>query len=176
MKIAQIMGYNAFKSQKEWRQIFMVRTFLLLLAAVFLAWALLPLNPSPLKAFDQTGCEKDCLKCHTISNQEVNEILKSLKVPEAEIVKIQASPLKGLWEVSIVNKGRPGVFYVDFSKSLVVSGSIVEVKTGKNKTREQLATLQESRRLDFSKIPLNQALVMGDPIAPKKVAVFTDPD
>ena len=154
----------------------MVRTFLLLLAAVFLVCALLQLNPSPLKAFDQTGCEKDCLKCHTISNQEVKEILKSLKVPEAEIVKIQASPLKGLWEVSIMNQGRPGLFYVDFSKSLVVSGSIVEVKTGKNKTREQLAKLQESRRVDFSKIPLNQALIMGDPVAPKKVAVFTDPD
>ena len=154
----------------------MVRTFLLLLSAVFLACALLPLSPSPLKAFDQTGCEKDCLKCHTISNQEVREILKSLKAPDAEILKIQASPLKGLWEVSIINKGRPGLFYVDFSKSLVVSGSIVEVKTGKNKTAEQLTKLQESRRVDFSKIPLTQALVMGDPIAPKKVAVFTDPD
>jgi thiol:disulfide interchange protein DsbC len=154
----------------------MVRTFFLLLSAVFLACALLPLSPSPLKAFDQTGCEKDCLKCHTISNQEVKEILKSLKAPDTEILKIQASPLKGLWEVSIINKGRPGLFYVDFSKSLVVSGSIVEVKTGKNKTAEQLTKLQESRRVDFSKIPLNQALVMGDPVAPKKVAVFTDPD
>jgi thiol:disulfide interchange protein DsbC len=176
MKIANLMDYNGIQSRTERRPILMVRTFLLLLSAVFLACALLPLSPSPLKAFDQTGCEKDCLKCHTISNQEVKEILKSLKAPDAEILKIQASPLKGLWEVSIINKGRPGLFYVDFSKSLVVSGSILEVKTGKNKTAEQLTKLQESRRVDFSKIPLNQALVMGDPIAPKKVAVFTDPD
>lgn len=154
----------------------MLRTFFLLFTVVFLACVLLQLNPSSLKAFDETGCEKDCMKCHTISKQEVKEILTNLKAPEAEILKIQASPLKGLWEVSIINKGRPGVFYIDFSKSLVVSGSIIEVKTRKNKTAERLTMLRESQRLDFSKIPLNQALVMGDPVAPKKVAVFTDPD
>jgi thiol:disulfide interchange protein DsbC len=154
----------------------MFRTFFLLFAAVFLACAVLQLNPSSLKAFDETGCEKDCQKCHTISNQEVKEILKRLRAPDAEIVKIQPSPLKGLWEVSIINKGRPGLFYVDFSKVFVVSGSIVEVKSGKNKTAERLTRLRESRRVDFSKIPLNEALVMGDPVAPRKVAVFTDPD
>ena len=154
----------------------MGRYFLLLFRVGLLACALLQLNSSPLRAMDQTGCEKDCRKCHTLSNEDIKEILKKLKAPEAEILKVQDGPLKGLWEISILNKGRPGLFYVDFSKTFVVSGSIVEVKTGKNKTAERLTKLQESRRVDFSKIPLNQALVMGDPVAPKKVAVFTDPD
>ena len=117
----------------------------------------------------------DCQKCHTITNQEVKEILKSLKAPDAEILKVQVSPLKGLWEVSIINKGRPGLFYVDFSKNYVVSGSIVEVKTGKNKTMERMTKLQESRRVDFSKIPLNQALVMGDAASLPKGGGFYRP-
>jgi thiol:disulfide interchange protein DsbC len=154
----------------------MVRYVLLLFSVVFMACALLQLNSPPVRAFDKTGCEMDCQKCHTITTQDVMEILKSLKAPDAEILKIQPSPLKGLWEVSINNKGRPGLLYVDFSKSFIVSGSVIEVKTGRNKTMERLTALQESRRVDFSKIPLNQALVMGDPISPKKVAVFTDPD
>jgi thiol:disulfide interchange protein DsbC len=154
----------------------MVRYVLLLFSVVFMACALLQLNSPPVRAFDKTGCEMDCQKCHTITTQDVMEILKSLKAPDTEILKIQASPLKGLWEVSINNKGRPGLIYVDFSKAFIVSGSIVEVKTGKNKTMERLTVLQESRRVDFSKIPLNQALVMGDPISPKKAVVFTDPD
>jgi thiol:disulfide interchange protein DsbC len=170
------MEYNAFKPRKKWRQTLMVRYILLLFSVVFLAGALLQLNSDPLRAMDQTGCEKDCRKCHTISNEEIKEILKKLKAPEAEIVKVQDSPLKGLWEISIINKGRPGLFYVDFSKGFVVSGSIIEVKSGKNKTAERLTRLQESRKVDFSKIPLDQALVMGDPLSPKKVAVFTDPD
>ena len=143
---------------------------------VLMTCALLQLNSPPVKAFDKTSGEMDCQKCHTITAQDVKEILKSLKAPDAEILKIQASPLKGLWEVSINNKGRPGLFYVDFSKTFIVSGSVVEIKTGKNKTTERLTALQESRRVDFSKISLSQALVMGDPISPKKVAVFTDPD
>ena len=154
----------------------MVRHLLLLFSVVFMACALLQLNSPPVKAFDKTGCEMDCQKCHTITNQDVMEILKSLKAPDAEILKIQPSPLKGLWEVSINHKGKPGLFYVDFSKNFIVSGSVVEVKTGKNKTLERMTALQESRRVDFSKIPLNQALLMGDSSSSKKVAVFTDPD
>ena len=154
----------------------MARYFVLLFTVVFLACAILQLNSNPLQAMDQTGCEKDCRKCHTITNEEIKEILKKLKAPDAEILKVEDGPLKGLWEVSITNKGRPGLFYVDFSKAFVLSGSLVEIKSGKNKTAERLTKLQESRRVDFSKIPLNQALVMGDPVSPKKVAVFTDPD
>ncbi len=154
----------------------MMRYFMFLFLVVFVALTLFFFSPERSLAFDKTGCEMDCQKCHTITNQEVKEILKNLKAPDAEILKVQASPLRGLWEVSIMNKGRPGLLYVDFSKNYVVSGSIVEVKTGKNKTMERVTQLQESRRVDFSKIPLSQALVMGDAASPRKVAVFTDPD
>ncbi len=139
--------------------------------------ALLPMIfTSPLQAFDKTGCEMNCQKCHTITNDDIKTILNKLKAPDAEIVKVQLSPMKSLWEVSINNKGKPIVFYVDFSKEFVVSGSIIEVKTGKNKTAEETTRLRDSRRVDFAKIPLNQALVLGDPSAQTKVAVFTDPD
>jgi thiol:disulfide interchange protein DsbC len=154
----------------------MMRRFTLFFPAAFLTLILFQFAPNDLRAFDKTGCEMDCQKCHTITNEDVREILKNLKAPEAEILKVQASPMKGLWEVSIMNKGRPGLFYVDFSKNFVVSGSIVEVKTGKNVTMEKVTQLQQSRRVDFSKIPLGQALVMGDVASPRKVAVFTDPD
>ncbi len=150
-----------------------MKRWMYLAAAVFLAWAALP---PALQAFDNTGCDMNCQKCHTITNDEVRGILKNLRAPDAEILKVELSPMKGLWEVSINNKGKPGLFYVDFSKNYILSGSIVEVKTGKNKTMEQLTRIQESRRVDFSKIPLNRALVMGDAASPLKVAVFTDPD
>ncbi len=150
-----------------------MKKFFLLFAAVFLSVAAFA---TPSYAFDKTGCEMNCQKCHTINNDEIKAILKNLKAPDAEIVKVQLSPMKSLWEVSINNKGKPFVFYVDFSKNYVVSGSIIEVKTGKNKTAEETTRLRDSRRVDFSKIPLNQALVVGDPSSPRKVAVFTDPD
>jgi thiol:disulfide interchange protein DsbC len=154
----------------------MTRFFILLLAAVFLGSALFQLNSDGLQAFDKNGHEMDCQKCHVLTNQEAKEILKNLKIPEAEILKVQLSPVKGIWEVSFMNHGRPAVFYVDFSKTFLLPGPVFDIKSGKNRTQERLAELQESRRVDFSKIPLNQGLVMGDVLAPQKVAVFTDPE
>ncbi len=154
----------------------MKRFFILLFAAVFSFSALFQSNSDGPLALDKAGCEMDCQKCHTITNQEAKEILKNMKIPGEEIIKVQLSPVKGLWEVSFVNKGKPTVVYVDFSKSFILPGPVVEIKGGKNKTQERLAKIQESRRVDFSKIPMNQGLVMGDVLAPHKVAVFTDPD
>jgi thiol:disulfide interchange protein DsbC len=153
-----------------------MRYFIFLWAGVFLAPAFFQFTSNGVQAFDKGGCEMDCQKCHTLTNQEMKEILRDLKAPEAEILKVQLSPIRGLWEIAINNKGKSGLFYVDFSKNFIVSGSIIEVKTGKNKTKERVTKLQEDRRVDFSKIPLNRALVMGDAASPKKVAVFTDPD
>ena len=144
----------------------MTRFFILLFIAVFLGSALFQLNSGGLQALDKTGCEMDCQKCHTITNQEAKEILKNMKIPEAEILQVQLSPVKGLWEVSFMNRGKPTLIYVDFSKSFILPGPVVEIKGGKNKTQERLAKIQESRRVDFSKIPLNQGLVMGDVLAP----------
>ena len=154
----------------------MRKFFILTFAAVLLATVLFQWNSDSLLALDKTGCEMDCQKCHTITDQEAKEILKNMKIPEAEILKVQLSPVKGLWEVSFMNKGKPAFVYVDFSKSFILPGPVVEIKGCKNKTQERIAKIQENRRVDFSKIPLNQGLVMGDGLAPQKVAVFTDPD
>jgi thiol:disulfide interchange protein DsbC len=154
----------------------MNRFFILLFAAALLFSAVFQLNPDGLQALDKSGCEMDCQKCHTITKQEAKEILRDMKIPEAEVLKVELSPVKGLWEISFINKGKSTLLYVDFSKSFILPGPVVEIKGGKNKTQERLAKIQESRRVDFSKIPLNQGLVMGDILAPQKVAVFTDPD
>lgn len=154
----------------------MRKFFILSFATVFLGTSLVQWNSDGLQALDKTGCEMDCQKCHTITNQEAKEILQNMKIPGAEILKVQLSPVKGLWEVSFMNNGKPTVIYVDFSKSFILPGPVVEIKGGKNKTQERIAKIQENRKVDFSKIPLNQGLVMGDVLAPNKVAVFTDPD
>jgi len=153
-----------------------MRYLIFKLAVIFSASVFFQFTSNGAQAFDKTGCEMDCQKCHTLTNPEMKEILKDLKAPEAEILKVQSSPVRGLWEVTINNKGKPGLFYVDFSKKFIVSGSIIEIKTGQNRTRERVTKLQEDRRVDFSKIPLSSGLVMGDAASSKKVAVFTDPD
>ena len=36
----------------------------------------------------------------------------------AKVVGIQMSPVKGLWEVTVDEEGKKGIFYTDFSKKI----------------------------------------------------------
>lgn len=124
-----------------------------------------------------SGCEEDCQKCHSLSEQEVRFILEKMKANDAKILKIRMSPVKGLWEVAVEEKGRRGLFYVDFSRKYVLAGgSIVEVNAALNKTKERLDELNKDKRINPASIPLKDALVLGSNSAPGKVVVFTDPD
>lgn len=143
-------------------------------AALFFALLLLPFIQ---KAEAFTGCESDCQKCHSLSKEEVNIVLKKIKTPESKILNIQMSPVKGLWEVSIEKDGSRALLYVDFSKKyLVAGGSIVEVDALINKTKERLDELNKDRRINPATVPLKDALVVGSGKAKTKVIVFTDPD
>ncbi len=127
-------------------------------------------------AFASGACDADCMKCHTLSKEEVQKILALTNSPDAKIIKLQMSPVRGLWEVSVDNKGKRGLFYVDFSKKYMVAGQIIEVNAGIDKTRERLTELNKDRKIDRSKIPLKNARLLGDKSAAKKIIVFTDPD
>jgi thiol:disulfide interchange protein DsbC len=142
---------------------------------LFLVSGLLLISGSAF-SFSNGGCEGDCRKCHSLSGSELNDILKKLNIFHVKVLSIQLSPVKSLWEITIEDKGQKGIFYIDFSKKYLVSGALVEISSRHNKTAEKLESLQEATRIDVSKIPLNNALVMGSASASKKVIVFTDPD
>jgi thiol:disulfide interchange protein DsbC len=115
------------------------------------------------------------MECHSISKQDVAGILTKLDAGHVKVLDIQMSPVRGLWEVSIDDKGQRGVLYVDLSKQYIVSGSIIAIDQRSDVTRQKLDELQRSRRVDVSKIPPHDAIIMGKPGAAKKVIMFTDP-
>jgi len=131
---------------------------------------------SPVFAFG--GCEENCQKCHSLNNQEVQQIFTKLQAPDAKVVDIKMSPLKGLWEVTLDNKGQRGIMYVGFSKKYIVGGPIFEIDTASNKSQESLQKVSSEvrRYVDPSTIPLDNALLLGEKDARYKVIVFTDPD
>jgi thiol:disulfide interchange protein DsbC len=124
------------------------------------------------------GCEENCEKCHTLDKKEVRQILTKLHADDANVMGIKMSPVRGLWEVTLDEKGKKGALYIGFSKKYVMPGPIFEVDAAANKTKESPSAANEpaERHVDVSKIPLDDALVMGDRNAPKRVIVFTDPD
>jgi len=125
---------------------------------------------SSVKDHDQKA--HDCAKCHTLTNEEAAAILKDL-APDLKILNVGQAPVKGMWEVFLQAGGRKAVIYVDYSKKNFVSGAIVDIKGKKNLTQDKY---EELNKIDVSKIPLDDALVLGGKDAKYKVIVFSDPD
>ena len=115
---------------------------------------------------------QDCSKCHTLSTAEARDLIK-IVAPDIKVLEIRLSPSKPLWEVFSESGGRKMILYVDVTKKYLISGSMYSLKERKNLTQESLSALN---KIDVSQIPLNDALVMGDPKARLRVIVFTDPD
>ena len=127
--------------------------------------------PSLTYAFGEAGCgEGQCADCHFIEVQETKEILKDLV---KEVHGVGFSEVPGLFIVDATgNNGKRGMLYMDFSKSYIVAGNFLSISDKKNISKREMIRL---RRVDLTTIPLTDSLVIGDPGAPKKLIVFTDP-
>lgn len=129
----------------------------------------------PVRAFSTGGCEGDCNKCHSLSYEDALGVVRKMH-SNAKVLNIQISPVKGLWEITVDDNGRKGIFYTDFSNKYFIAGPIIALESGPNRSKEQLDSIQDNRKVDVSKIPLDNALVLGSHSAQNKVIVFTDPE
>jgi thiol:disulfide interchange protein DsbC len=121
-------------------------------------------------AFSNKG--ENCAKCHTLKKEEAAALLKDI-VPNVKILSIKLTPMKSIWEIDIESGSKKGSLYLDITKKYLISGQIIDIKAKKNLTQE---ASEELNRIDVSKVPLGDAIVMGDKNAKKRVIVFTDPD
>lgn len=120
---------------------------------------------SPALAFQgPPGCAgQDCASCHNLTKEEAGKMLK------LDVTSVGPAPAKGLWEIEGTQNGKKVKVHMDFGKkfAIIIQGFIPIDQIGKQ---------PEVRKLDVSQIPLADALVMGNPLAKKKVIIFTDPD
>lgn len=137
---------------------------------VFMILVLLATLATPGYAFMKNGCGSGkCEDCHSLSKKEAGSLLKG---GVDRVLSVEQAAIPGLWEVEVERGGRKFPVYIDYSKSYVFSGNIIRLKDHMNITSERQA---EFNRVDVSKIPVEDALVLGNPKAKKRVIVFTDP-
>jgi thiol:disulfide interchange protein DsbC len=126
-------------------------------------------------AFQNIKQGKECLSCHTLTKDEALKLLKA-DAYNADITDIKMSPIKGLWEIKgTIGEGegkRRFMVYVDFTKKYIVEGRI----TLFSDMDKQSAAPQELQKVNTAQIPLDEAVIMGSPNAPKKIIIFDDPD
>lgn len=88
------------------------------------------------------------------------------RIQVKEVRQLDAVP--GLYEVNIGNQ----ILYTDVNGKHMIFGHIYDTTTRTDLTK---ARLEDINRVDWSSLPLENAIVSGDPKG-KPVAVFTDPD
>jgi thiol:disulfide interchange protein DsbC len=92
------------------------------------------------------------------------------RMPGMEIHDIQPAPVSGLYEV--VAEGAR-VFYTDAKGEFALFGNLVDLKSQRSLTANRVEQL---RQTDFSRLPLDKAIVKVKGTGMRKLAVFSDPD
>ncbi len=86
-----------------------------------------------------------------------------------KIDEVGKSPIAGLFEVRVGND----IFYTDAEGNYLVRGEILDLKNKRNLTEERVAKLSV---IDFSTLPLKDAVVWKNGNGARKIAVFADPN
>ena len=137
---------------------------------LLICFSLSLLTPSGGYSFTGEGCaEGECRDCHSLAKEEAAGFLKEWV---DRVNRVDFSEVPGLFMVEVEKQGRKYPVYIDFSKSFLISGSVIRIKDREDITRRKL---MEMNRVEVSKIPLEDALILGSAEAAKKVIVFTDP-
>ena len=100
------------------------------------------------------------------------EIRKALaeRIPQMEkIDEVRPTQMKGLYEVRIGTD----LFYTDAKGDYVIQGELIDAKARRNLTEDRIAKLTA---VEFSALPIKDALTIVRGNGKRKVAVFEDPN
>ena len=86
------------------------------------------------------------------------------------IEEIRATVMPGLYEVRV---GPAGIFYTDAQGDFLIQGAMMDTKARRNLTEERINALNA---IDFSTLPLKDAIVFKSGNGRRKLAVFEDPN
>ena len=132
------------------------------------------LRPSRfLTALALAGALAGALACGAASAQEA-QIRKALaeRLPKLpKIDEISRTPIAGLYEVR--HSGTELLYSDEKGDFIVINGSIFDTKTQTDLTEARIDKLMA---LDFSKLPVKDAIVIKQGSGARKMAVFVDPN
>ncbi len=121
-------------------------------------------------SFQGKGCaEGKCIDCHSLGKNEAATLLGK---GADQVLSVHNSEVPGLWEVKIEKNKYKYLLYMDYSKKFVLSGDVFRLKDHENITQGKLKKI---RKVEGVRIPLDDALILGNKEGKKKVVVFTDP-
>jgi thiol:disulfide interchange protein DsbC len=104
--------------------------------------------------------------------QTIRRVLGA-KLGGAKIVSVQKLPDVALYEVVVVREAGHTIFYTDASAQYVLSGSLMDVRSGRDLTEERLRKLSA---IEWNQLPFQWAITMTRGSGRRKIAVLSDPN
>ncbi len=122
-------------------------------------------------SMQEGGCGAgDCRDCHVLTKPEAQKLLSDFG---GKVVDVKLGEVPGLWDVYLEREGQTIPLFVDFSKEYLITGKIIKLATREDVAYKAYINLN---RVDAAAIPLDDAIVIGNPQAARKVIVFDDPE
>ena len=122
------------------------------------------------------GCgSMECSKCHSLTVKEAGELLNFAGVT---VKSVKPAPSHGLHEVLFQKDGGVGIVFIDYGKKHLIQGMIIDLKTKEPVAAHEkdIPKPKQFTGVDPKLIPVQHAVVMGNPKGTKKLYIFTDPD
>ncbi|MGM9486659.1 DsbC family protein [Ideonella sp. YS5] len=101
--------------------------------------------------------------------EQIRKALSARLPSSVAIDEVTPSPIPGLYEV----RSGMSIFYTDPNGDYVIRGDMLDTRRQTNLSQARLAKLSS---LDFSKLPLQDAIVSRRGQGTRQLAVFADPD
>ncbi|SAL76430.1 DsbC family protein [Caballeronia telluris] len=109
--------------------------------------------------------------CSAQADQTTDKLKSTLqeRMGDATIKSIEKSPIPGLYEVNLGSQ----IIYSDATGNYVLLGDLVDTRSRANLTDARLA---ETNKIDFAKLPFENAVKVVKGNGSRKIAVFSDPN
>lgn len=118
------------------------------------------------------GCSGDCTACHKVTLNEVKEIFQKID-PSLVVADVTPAPARSLYQVTLKKEGQVHVAYLDFSKNYLLAGTLIDIRNKRDLTKQ---SVEDASTINPADIPLENALVAGNPKGSKVLYLFSDPE
>jgi thiol:disulfide interchange protein DsbC len=96
-----------------------------------------------------------------------------LRAAGSSVESVQKMPWGDLYEVVVRSADGPQIFYVDGAASVIISGSAIDAKNGKNLTEERKRKLTA---IKWESLPFDWAITSVRGSGRRKIAILSDPN
>ena len=118
------------------------------------------------------GCSGDCTACHKVTLNEVKEIFQKID-PLLVVEDVTPAPARSLYQITLKKDGQVHIAYLDFSKNYLLAGQLIDIRNKRDLTKQ---SVEDASTLNPADIPLENALVAGNPKGRKVLYLFSDPE